>query len=128
MASGETLSGGSFTATISGISNINNVVIKDNDVDVTSLFTKQGNNYVRTYDNVDSDHTITVEEKSSPYTTKKSYVKKNDIFKETVATHFNSGGSWLQKNITKVFWKIGTAWTETTTESMSGRTAFKMEV
>lgn len=65
---------------------------------------------------------------TTPYAAKKSYINKNGTFKETVATHFNSGGSWLQKDITKVFWKIGTAWTETTTESMSGRTAFKMEI
>lgn len=62
MTSGETLSGGSFTATLTGISDISTVVIKDNGADVTSTFTKSGNNYVKSYSNVNADHTIVVED------------------------------------------------------------------
>ena len=74
MASGETISGDSYTATITGISDISAVVIKDNGTDVTSTFTKSGNNYVKTYSNVDSDHSITIEASAIP--TIPSFVKK----------------------------------------------------
>lgn len=124
MTSGETLSGGSFTATLTGISDISTVVIKDNGVDITSTFTKSGNNYVKSYSNVNADHTIVVEDASS--SSKKSYVKKNNAFVESTNQYVKESNSWINRVIKKIYWKINGNWTETN-DSMSGKTMFKNE-
>lgn len=121
MESGETASGGSFTVSISGITDITKVIIKDNGVDVTNTFTKSGNNYEKTYNNVASDHAITIEEVLSSV---KSYVKKNSQFKEATNIYKKNSSSWAEKEITAVLWKVNGTWTATTTP-MSGITAFK---
>ena len=124
MTSGETTSGGSYTATITGISDISAVVIKDNGTDVTNTFTKSGNNYVKTYSNVDSDHSITIEEPAIP--TIPSFVKKNSQYKQVSKAYKKNGNAWEEKSILSVMWKINNTWTSTT-NSMSGKTAFKTE-
>ena len=121
MESGETISGGSFIVSISGITDITKVIIKDNGVDVTNTFIKSGNNYEKTYDNVTSDHAITVEEALSSV---KSYVKENSQFKEATNIYLKGSSSWAEKEITAVLWKVNGVWTKTTTP-MSGITTFK---
>lgn len=123
MASGETISGDSYTATITGISDISTVIIKDNGTDVTSTFTKSGNNYVKTYSNVDSDHSITIEASAIP--TIPSFVKKNTQYKQAIKAYKKNGSVWEEKSILSVMWKINSTWTSTTS-SMSGKTAFKV--
>lgn len=91
MTYGETTSGGSYTATITGISDISAVVIKDNGTDVTSTFTKSGNNYVKTYSNVDSDHSITIEASAIP--TIPSFVKKNSQYKQVSKAYKKNGNT-----------------------------------
>lgn len=124
MTSGETTSGGSYTATITGISDISAVVIKDNGTDVTNTFTKSGNNYVKTYSNVDSDHSITIEASAIP--TIPSFVKKNTQYKQVSKAYKKNGNAWEEKSILSVMWKINNTWTSTTS-SMSGKTAFTTE-
>ena len=123
-SSGEAMSGDSYTVTITGITDISTVIIKDNGVDITSTFTKSGNNYIKTYSNVDADHTITVEGASS--LSKKSYVKKNSAFVETTNQYVKESNTWVSRTISKIFWKINGSWAETN-DSMSGKTAFKIE-
>lgn len=108
MTSGETTSGGSYTATITGISNISSVVIKDNGVDVTSQFTKSGNNYVRTYSNVVADHAITIEAAATP--SKKSYIKMAGAFVESSGFYQKSGNSWTLIEAINVWNKVNGNW------------------
>ena len=124
-SSGEVMSGDSYTVTITGITNISAVIIKDNGVDITSSFTRSGSNYVYTLTNVNADHTITVEGASS--LSKKSYVKKNNAFVETTNQYVKESNTWVSRTISKIFWKINGNWTETN-DSMSGNTAFKIDV
>lgn len=125
-SSGEAMSGDSYTVTITGITDISTVIIKDNGVDITSLFTRSGSNYTYTFNNVDSDHTIVVEDNSSS-PSKKSYVKKNNGFVQSTSQYVKESNSWINRTINKIFWKINGSWTETN-DSMSGKTAFKIDI
>ena len=124
-SSGEAMSGDSYTVTITGISDISTVVIKDNGTDVTGTFTKSGNNYVKTYSNVDADHSITIEASAIP--TIPSFVKKNSQYKQVSKAYKKNSNVWEEKSIMSVMWKINNTWTSTTS-SMSGKTAFKTDV
>lgn len=124
-SSGEAMSGDSYTVTITGITDISTVIIKDNGVDITSLFTRSGSNYTYTLTNINADHTIVVEDNSSS-SSKKSYVKKNNAFVETTSQYVKESNSWVNRVISKIFWKINGNWSETN-DSMSGKTAFKIE-
>lgn len=123
MSSGETTSGGSYTATITGLSSLSNITIKDNGTDVTSTFTKSGNNYVKTYSNVSEDHVLTIESSSSP--TVNGYVKKNSQYKSVSNTYQKSTTAWQGKTISSVMWKINGSWVKTTSTT-SGITAMKL--
>ena len=90
-SSGEVISGDSYTVTITGITDISTVIIKDNGVDITSTFTKSGNNYVKTYSNVDSDHSITIEASAIP--TIPSFVKKNSQYKQVSKAYKKNGNT-----------------------------------
>ena len=125
-SSGEAMSGDSYTVTITGITDISTVIIKDNGVDITSLFTRSGSNYTYTFNNVDADHTIVVEDNSS-FLSKKSYVKKNNAFVESTNQYVKESNSWVNRTTNKILWKINGSWTETN-DSMSGKTAFKIDV
>ena len=124
-SSGEAMSGDSYTVTITGITDISTVIIKDNGVDITSLFARSGSNYTYTLNNINADHTIVVEDNSSS-SSKKSYVKKNNEFVETTNQYVKESNSWINRTISKIFWKINGSWTETN-DSMSGKTAFKID-
>jgi len=123
-SSGEAMSGDSYTVTITGITDISTVIIKDNGADITSTFTKSGNNYVKTYSNVDADHSITIEASAIP--TIPSFVKKNSQYKQVSKAYKKNSNVWEEKSIMSVMWKINNTWTSTTS-SMSGNTAFKIE-
>lgn len=120
----ETTSGGTNIITVTGVSDLSNIKLMDNGTDVTSSLVKSGSNYVYTLNNVDADHTIVVEGASS--LSKKSYVKKNSAFVETTNQYVKESNSWINRVISKIFWKINGNWSETN-ESMSGNTAFKIE-
>lgn len=124
--SGETLEGDSNTITLSNVSDISTIRVMDNGNDITSLFTRSGSNYVYTLTNINADHTIVVEDNSSS-SSKKSYVKKNNSFVETTNQYVKESNSWINRTISKIFWKINGSWTETN-DSMSGKTAFKIDV
>ena len=124
--SDETLEGGSNTITLSNVSNISTIRVMDNGNDITSLFTKSGSNYTYTLTNINTDHTIVVEDNSSS-SSKKSYVKKNNAFVESTNQYVKETNSWVNRTISKIFWKINGSWTETN-DSMSGKTAFKIDV
>ena len=96
----------------------------DNGNDITSLFTRNGSNYVYTLTNINADHTIVVEDASS--SSKKSYVKKNNAFVESTNQYVKESNSWINRAISKIFWKINGSWAETN-DSMSGKTMFKNE-
>lgn len=123
MTTGETTSGGSYTATITGLSSLSNITIKDNGTDVTSTFTKSGNNYVKTYSNVSEDHVLTIQSSSSP--TVNGYVKKNSQYKPVSNTYQKNATAWQGKTITSVMWKINGSWVKTTSPT-SGITAIKL--
>lgn len=123
--SGETLEGGSNTITLLNVSDISTIKVMDNGNDITSSFTRSGSNYVYTLTNINADHTIVVEDASS--SSKKSYVKKNNTFVETANQYVKESNSWINRTISNIFWKINGSWTETN-DSMSGKTAFKIDV
>ena len=83
--------------------------------------------YIYTISNVQTDHTIVVEDNSSPYTNSKQYIKKNGSFLESTNQYVKESNSWINRTISKIFWKINGSWTETN-DSMSGKTAFKIDV
>lgn len=122
--SGETLEGGSNTITLSNVSDISTIKVMDNGNDITSLFTRSGSNYTYTLTNINADHTIVVEDNSS--SSKKSYVKKNNAFVESTNQYVKESNSWINRTISKIFWKINGSWADTN-DSMSGKTAFKIE-
>lgn len=117
ITSGETTSGGSYTATITGISDISTVVIKDNGVDVTSTFTKSGNNYVKSYSNVSADHTITIEEAK----TKGIYLKLANTFVESTNFYKRGTSAWSLIDYTEIYCKVNGSWI--TGHTMTGKTA-----
>lgn len=57
----ETTSGGTNIITVTGVSNLSDIKLMDNGTDVTSSLVRSGSNYTYTLNNVDADHTITVE-------------------------------------------------------------------
>ena len=121
----ETTSGGTNVITLTGVSDLSDIKLMDNGTDVTSSLVMSGSNYTYTLNNVDADHTIVVEGASS--SSKKSYVKKNNSFVETTNQYVKETNSWVNRTISKIFWKINGSWTETN-DSMSGKTAFKIDV
>lgn len=121
----ETTSGGTNVITVTGVSDLSDIKLMDNGTDVTSSLIKSGSNYTYTLNNVDADHTIVVEDNSS--SSKKSYVKKNNVFVESTNQYVKESNSWINRTISKIFWKINGSWTETN-DSMSGKTAFKIDV
>ena len=121
----ETTSGGTNVITITGVSDLSDIKLMDNGTDVTSSLVKSGSNYVYTLNNVDADHSIVVMGASSS-SSKKSYVKKNSAFVETTNQYVKESNTWVSRTISKIFWKINGSWAETN-DSMSGKTAFKIE-
>lgn len=117
----ETTSGGTNVITVTGVSDLSDIKLMDNGTDVTSSLVMSGSNYTYTLNNVDSDHTITIEEVPSSVI---SFVKKDSQFKEVTNIYKKGSSSWTEKEITAVLWKVNGTWTETTTP-MSGITAFK---
>ena len=122
----ETTGGGTNVITVTGVSDLSSIKLMDNNVDVTSSLVVSGSNYTYTLNNVDADHTIVVEDNSSS-SSKKSYVKKNNTFVESTNQYVKETNSWVNRTISKIFWKINGSWTETN-DSMSGKTAFKIDV
>lgn len=122
----ETTSGGTNIITLTGISDLSNIKLIDNGTDVTSSLVISGSNYIYTLNNINADHTIVVKDVSSS-SSKKSYVKKNNAFVESTNQYVNESNSWINRTISKIFWKINGSWTETN-DSMSGKTAFKVDV
>lgn len=120
--SGDTLSGNSSVITLTGVSSLSNVVVKDNGTDITSLFTVSGNNYIYTLANISADHTITVESKSTP--SKSSYIKKSGSFVNVSQIKLKNSGSWGNKTINNIFWKINGIWSQASGTN-SGTTATK---
>ena len=71
-----------------------------------------------------ADHSITIEASAIP--TIPSFVKKNSQYKQVSKAYKKNGNVWDEKLIMSVMWKINNTWTSTT-NSMSGKTAFKVE-
>ena len=94
-------------------------------VSLEITYESDGKTYTYTISNVQTDHTIVVEDASS--SSKKSYVKKNNTFIESTNQYVKESNSWINRTISKIFWKINGSWTETN-DSMSGKTAFKIDV
>lgn len=122
----ETTSGGTNVITVTGVSDLSNIKLMDNGTDVTSRLVMSGSNYVYTLTNINADHTIVVEDNSSS-PSKKSYVKKNNGFVQSTSQYVKESNSWINRTINKIFWKINGSWTETN-DSMSGKTAFKIDI
>ena len=120
----ETTSGGTNIITVTGVSDLSSIKLMDNGTDVTSSLVRSGSNYTYTLNNVDTDHTIVVEGASS--SSKKSYVKKSNGFVQSTSQYVKESNSWVSRTISKIFWKINGNWSETN-DSMSGKTAFKIE-
>ena len=120
----ETTSGGTNVITVTGVSDLSSIKLMDNGTDATSSLVKSDSNYVYTLNNVDADHTIVVEGASS--SSKKSYVKKSNGFVQSTSQYVKESNSWVSRTISKIFWKINGSWAETN-DSMSGKTAFKIE-
>lgn len=120
----ETTSGGTNVITVTGVSDLSSIKLMDNNVDVTSSLVMSGSNYTYTLNNVNSDHSITIEESAIP--TIPSFVKKNSQYKQAIKAYKKNGSVWEEKSILSVMWKINNSWTSTT-NSMSGKTAFKTE-
>lgn len=57
----EVVSGGTNVITLTGVSSPSSISVKDNNVDVTSSLVRSGSNYTYTLNNVNADHTISVE-------------------------------------------------------------------
>lgn len=117
----ETTSGGTNVITVTGVSDLSDIKLMDNGTDVTSSLVMSGSNYTYTLNNVDSDHSITIEEVPSSVI---SFVKKNSQFREVTNTYKKGSSSWAEKEITSVLWKVNGTWAEMTTP-MSGITTFK---
>lgn len=121
----ETTSGGTNVITVTGVSDLSDIKLIDNGTDVTSSLVKSGSNYTYTLNNVDADHTIVVKDNSSS-SSKKSYIKKNNAFVESTNQYVKESNSWINRTTNKIYWKINGSWTDTN-DSMSGKTAFKIE-
>ena len=52
--------GDDYTITFTTTKSLNQIIVEDNNVDITSLFTKSGNTYSYTLTNVDKDHIVTI--------------------------------------------------------------------
>jgi hypothetical protein len=121
----ETTGGGSNTITLSGVSSLANIIVKDNGTDVTSSLTGSGTTYTYTLTNVSADHTITLESSTSQGI--QSFIKENGNFANVSKTYEKVSGAWVEKTISSVYWKTNGSW-NATTSSMSGTTAFKINV
>ena len=122
-ASGDTLSGNSSVITLTGVSSLSNIIVKDNGTDITASFTASGNNYIYTLSNISADHTLTVEAKATP-TGKSSYIKKSGSFVNVSQIKLKGSGSWGNKTINSIFWKINGIWSQASGTN-SGTTATK---
>lgn len=54
-------------------------------------------------------------------------MKKNNAFAESTNQYVKESNTWVSRTISKIFWKINGNWSETN-DSMSGKTAFKIDV
>ena len=70
----EVTSGGTDVITVTGVSDLSDIKLMDNGTDVTSSLVRSGSNYTYTLNNVDADHSITIEASAIP--TIPSFVKK----------------------------------------------------
>lgn len=111
--SGETTSGGSNVITLTGVSSLSSIKLKDNNVVVTSSLVKSGSNYTYTLNNISADHVITVEVASSPSV--QSKIKKNGNFVSANKLFEKVNGGWVEKTISKLYWKLSSSWSENAT-------------
>lgn len=109
------------------------ISVTDNNSDVSQYvqryeFTEDGVtdvNYAYKIFNVNANHTITVS--GNTVSSNSSFIKKNGSFVEVSKMFTKTSGSWVERTLSSVFWKINGNWTETN-DSMSGKTAFKTDV
>lgn len=97
----EVESGNSVTLTTNA-SSLANIIIKDNDIDVTSNFTGTSGNYRYTLTNVNTDHSFTVTEKGSQGSG--VFTKEGNDWNEASAVYKKISGNWIkQTDVLNIF-------------------------
>ena len=87
----EVTSGGTDVITVTGVSDLSDIKLMDNGTDVTSSLVRSGSNYTYTLNNVDADHSITIEASAIP--TIPSFVKKNSQYKQVSKAYKKNGNT-----------------------------------